>query len=128
MSPYPLETSQRNAWVVGQRGVRNAIEPNVPYAFLSEREPDDRGQIVTVSTIFLTNRECPWKCVYCDLWKNTLTERVPLGAIPAQVDHALARLPAARHVKLYNSGSFFDSQAIPPETDEEITKRVARFD
>jgi len=70
-------------------------------------------EAVPVATIFLTNRECPWRCVMCDLWKNTLIDSVPLGAIPSQIDYALARLPAARQIKLYNSGSFFDTQAIP---------------
>jgi radical SAM enzyme (TIGR01210 family) len=50
----------------------------------------------------------------CDLWKNTLTEMVPAGAIPAQIDFALARLEAKpQQIKLYNSGSFFDPAAIP---------------
>ncbi len=56
----------------------------------------------------------------CDLWRNTLTETVPRGAIPQQIDYALAQLPAARQIKLYNSGSFFDKQAIPPEDYEAI--------
>jgi radical SAM enzyme (TIGR01210 family) len=49
----------------------------------------------------------------CDLWKNTLTESVPVGAIPKQIDYALQRLGVARQIKLYNSGSFFDPKAIP---------------
>src|SRR5262249_51540015 len=66
------------------------------------------------AVIFLTNRECPFRCLMCDLWKNTTDERVPAGAIPGQIEYALARLPPAPHVKLYNAGNFFDSQAIPP--------------
>ncbi len=68
-----------------------------------------------VATVFLTNRECPFRCLMCDLWRNTLTETVPVGAIPAQIDHALLRLPPAKQLKLYNSGSFFDPHAIPPQ-------------
>jgi hypothetical protein len=37
-------------------------------------------------------------------------------------------LPAARHVKLYNSGNFFDARAIPPADHAAIAQRVARFD
>ena len=48
----------------------------------------------------------------CDLWRNTLTETVPVGAIPQQIDFALERCPRPP-VKLYNSGSFFDPGAIP---------------
>lgn len=81
-----------------------------------------------VATIFLTNRECPWRCVYCDLWKNTLTESVPAGGIPEQIDFALAQLPAARQIKLYNSGSFFDPRAIPPEDFPAIASCVKSFE
>jgi hypothetical protein len=63
----------------------------------------------------------------CDLWKHTLDERVPDGAIPAQIDYALARLPAAPHLKLYNSGNFFDAQAIPPADHAAIAERVRSF-
>ncbi len=64
----------------------------------------------------------------CDLWRNTTDTRVPPGAIPQQIDYALARLPAARHIKLYNSGNFFDHQAIPPEDYAAIADRVRAFD
>lgn len=50
----------------------------------------------------------------CDLWKNTLTHTVPPGAIPNQIDFAVSQLEIwPEHVKLYNSGSFFDAAAIP---------------
>jgi radical SAM enzyme (TIGR01210 family) len=61
------------------------------------------------------------------LWKNTTDKRVPVGAIPRQIEYALARLPSARHVKLYNSGNFFDIQAIPPADYVAIAERVAHF-
>jgi len=85
-------------------------------------------EAVPVATIFLTNRECPWRCVMCDLWKNTLIDSVPLGAIPSQIDYALARLPAARQIKLYNSGSFFDTQAIPEQDYAAIAQRLSNFE
>lgn len=64
----------------------------------------------------------------CDLWKNTLDERVPIGAIPAQIDYAIQRTTHASHVKLYNAGNFFDSQAIPPEDHDEIATRIRQFE
>ena len=81
-----------------------------------------------MATLFLTNRECPFRCLMCDLWKHTLEETVPVGAIPAQIDFALERLPPAKHIKLYNSGNFFDPQAIPREDYAEIARRVRSFD
>jgi radical SAM enzyme (TIGR01210 family) len=64
----------------------------------------------------------------CDLWRNTLTKTVPRGAIPAQITYALDRLPAARQIKLYNSGSFFDRGAIPPEDYGAIAALVNCFE
>lgn len=117
----------QNADILAARPPRNAVEPSRPYAFLVEPEPTADGPVEDVATLFLTNRECPFRCLMCDLWKNTLTERVPAGAIPAQIDFALARLPPARHIKLYNSGNFFDAQAIPPEDHPDIAERVRRM-
>ena len=53
---------------------------------------------------------------------------MPTGAIPAQIDFALERLPRARVVKLYNSGSFFDPRAIPVDDYAAIAERVRDFD
>ncbi len=109
------------------RPAKNRVDPNVPYAWLVEPEMTAAGVVEDVATAFLTNRECPFRCLYCDLWKNTTDNRVPVGAIPRQIDYALARLPPARHIKLYNSGNFFDRQAIPPADYAAIASAVARF-
>ena len=124
----PSQTSQRNEWVATRRGAKNHVDPRRPYAFISEEEPDAAGRLMRISTLFLTNRECPWKCVMCDLWKNTLDEIVPPGAIVEQIDFALKRLPPASQIKLYNSGSFFDPRAIPPEEYAAIAGRLRAFD
>lgn len=64
----------------------------------------------------------------CDLWKNTTESTVPEGAIPAQIDFALQQLPLSPHLKLYNSGNFFDPRAIPRSDWPAIAQRVARFE
>jgi hypothetical protein len=64
----------------------------------------------------------------CDLWKNTTDESVPVGAIPNQIEWALNHLPDAKHLKLYNSGSFFDGRAIPAEDYERIASLVSNFE
>ena len=107
---------------------RNAVDPSRPYLFFAEDERSGDGEIVSVNTLFLTNRECPWQCVMCDLWKNTLTETVPVGAIPTQIEYALSRLPSAPHIKLYNSGSFFDPRAIPLADYPAIAEQLKTFD
>jgi archaeosine synthase beta-subunit len=104
------------------------LDPTRPWQFFSEEERCGGGEIALVNTLFLTNRQCPWRCAMCDLWKNTLTETVPIGAIPGQIEYALARLPAARVIKLYNSGSFFDPRAIPVADYPAIASQLDRFE
>ena len=128
LSAYPQAARERDAWIVARRGLRNAVDPRIPYAFLVEDERTAAGEIVPTATLFLTNRECPWRCLMCDLWRNTLVESVPSGAIPEQIDYALARLPEARQIKLYNSGSFFDPRAIPAGDYAAIARRLKRFE
>jgi len=64
----------------------------------------------------------------CDLWRHTLEEPVPAGAIPEQIRSALSELPQARQLKLYNAGSFFDPKAIPPEDHAAIAALASAFD
>jgi len=109
------------------RGQRNAVSSKRPYAFFSERELSRSGQIEDVATLFLTNRECPFHCVMCDLWKNTLTESVQSGDIPLQISYALNQLAPADSVKLYNSGNFFDPKAIPYSDHSAIADLVKNF-
>ncbi len=125
---YPDDATERDRWIISRRGAREPVSVERPYAFLVEEERFANGEIGGVATIFLTNRECPWHCAMCDLWRNTLTQIVPRGAIPAQITYALDRLPTARQIKLYNSGSFFDRGAIPPEDYGAIAALVSGFE
>ena len=119
--------AELDAWILSRRPPRENLDPYIPYEYFVEEECAAGGTIEPVATVFLTNRECPFRCVMCDLWRNTLTETVPVGAIPAQIDYALGKLPPARQIKLYNSGSFFDPRAIPPEDYAAIAQRANRF-
>jgi hypothetical protein len=122
------EGERFDSWILARRPAKNVVDPWRPYHFLVEPERMADGTIADVGTIFLTNRECPFRCLFCDLWKNTTDERVPDGAIVAQIDWALARMPAVKHLKLYNSGNFFDAQAIPPGDLPRIAERLAGFE
>ena len=141
----------RTAWIVAQRArastpVREAsarivrpTDPNRPQGVFLERERLANGDAVESGVVLLTNKECPWRCLMCDLWKETMLETVPVGAIPRQIDFAREQLANLRRahaaetssslwpeqLKLYNSGSFFDAAAIPFEDYGEIARRVA---
>ena len=117
----------RNHDILAARGPKVPVDPRRPYAFFVEPECTATGIVEDVATIFLTNRECPYRCVMCDLWKHTTDERVPDGAIPEQIDFALAQMPATQHIKLYNSGNFFDHQAIPRGDYPAIAQRAGKF-
>ncbi len=128
---YPDGSPDRDRWIESLRPSRGSLPVPRPAGWFVEFEPDAVGARVPVLTVFLTNRECPWRCVFCDLWKAALTEAVGPGDIAAQIDRALAdpvndRLSPA-HLKLYNAGSFFDPAAIPLVDYPAIARRACRF-
>lgn len=127
-SLYPER--DRTAWILAQRPARTAApDPNVPHGVFLERERLASGVVADSGVVLLTNRECPWRCVMCDLWKDTMRESVPVGAIPQQVGQAVRTWESAGvrpvQVKLYNSGSFFDPAAIPPVDYAPVAERIA---
>ena len=46
----------------------------------------ESGKVAKSGVILLTNKECPWRCLMCDLWKNTVTTSTPPGSIPSQIE------------------------------------------
>jgi radical SAM enzyme (TIGR01210 family) len=127
-SSYPSGRAPRDAWVVAHRlGIDRQpdLAADRAVGWLLESELGPSGSLEPGLTVFLTNRECPWRCVLCDLWRHTLPESVPVGAILKQLAGVQAEVvpdPARRWVKLYNAGSFFDAGAIPPEDHEGIAR------
>ncbi len=115
-------------WIVSNRGKKNIVDPRRPYAWLVEKERTGSGKIEDTAIIFLTNSECPFNCLMCDLWKNTTDKPVPVGAIPDQIEWALAQMTEVKHLKLYNSGSFFDERAIPEDDYKRIAVLLENFD
>ncbi len=141
---YPTQPDARDRWILARRppalqARRDALDVWHPQQVLVESEPDENGVPATVATLFLTNRECPWRCLMCDLWQYTTRESVPEGAITAQIKAGLqsiehderwreAQQNKPRHLKLYNSGSFFDHRAINPAEDAPIAQIAGAFE
>lgn len=115
-------------WILSKRGRKNLVDPHSPYAWLVEEELSAKGTLDKTGIIFLTNRECPFHCLMCDLWKNTTNFNLEPGQITEQIKFALKNMQGARHVKLYNSGSFFDKRAIPPEDYKAIADLLKDFE
>jgi hypothetical protein len=123
-----VEAITNNKWIISNRGKKNEVDAFQPYGWLVEKERTLSGKIEDTAIIFLSNKECSFHCLMCDLWKNTTNKPVPVGAIPKQMEWALTRMPKVKHIKLYNSGSFFDEKAIPVADYEQIAALLENFE
>jgi radical SAM enzyme (TIGR01210 family) len=123
--PSIIPQGNQTAWITASRPARAKVDPFKPHGYFLERERNEADRIVNSAVILLTNKECPWRCLMCDLWKHTTTESIPSGAIAQQIDFALTELGARpEQLKLYNSGSFFDPAAIPFSDYAEIARGI----
>lgn len=119
LEAYPADGPSRDLWILRRRSglARDVLDPRRAAGWVAEVEPNAGGTLEPGLTVFVTNRECPWRCLMCDLWRHTLTERVAQGDVPFQIQTAFREAGDAyrnaRWVKLYNAGSFFDPGAIP---------------
>ncbi len=48
--------------ILARRPQKHSVDPYRPYAFLVESERQASGRVEDVAVIFLTNRECPYRC------------------------------------------------------------------
>jgi hypothetical protein len=121
--------SARDRFVQDRRPPRQVPDPGKYVAVVVEDELGDDGRIAPAATVFLIGRECPWRCVMCDLWQQTTTEDTASGAIPRQIATARqtlrARTPPIRVIKLYNAGSFFDPRAVPEADYDAVAGELA---
>ncbi len=120
-------------------GERRRIDPQLPLSALFEIEPAPAGAAPSL-TVFLAGAECPFECVFCDLWRLTLEGETPAGALPRQRDRALgywaeraaaapgepaAPLLAELQVKLYNASNFFAAREVPPPDQAALASALA---
>ena len=126
----PLQATPKatTEWIRSLRAPKPSFDPWVPQAVQIEDERARDGSTASVGTVFITNRECPFTCLMCDLWKYTTDESLPVGAVDRQVESALAQMGAISQVKLYNAGNFFDDRAVAPPDRERIATRLGHLD
>jgi radical SAM enzyme (TIGR01210 family) len=125
---YPATGTARDRFVLDRRSPRTPPDAWRYRNLIVEDERTAEGSIARVATVFLTGRECPWRCVMCDLWQYTITTDTPAGAIPAQIAAARQALEQQRdgvaRMKLYNAGSFFDPRAVPEGDYDDIAGQL----
>jgi len=135
----PIWSRQDDHRVRGLRPPKPAIDPWQPLDVLEEPERwpggiGDEVKIAPTLAVFLAGAECPFTCVFCDLWRFTLNRPTPPGALPAQVRRAVdgwyrpdRPLDPRARIKLYNASNFFDRRAVPPEDLPELARLVEPF-
>ena len=119
----------RDRQVRERRPPKPSIDPWRPLDVLVEPERVPGGDTVDSVTVFLAGSECPFTCVFCDLWRHTIEGSTPKGALPRQIRAALAgieELAPGFTLKLYNASNFFEPRAVPPEDEDEILELSAR--
>jgi archaeosine synthase beta-subunit len=126
---FPTRAAERDRFVLDRRSDRLPLDPWRHQGLIIEDERAADGHPARVATVFLTGRECPWRCTMCDLWQHTIEADTPRGAIPAQIEaarHELRRsAPEVTTLKLYNAGSFFDPRAVPEADYDAIASALA---
>jgi radical SAM enzyme (TIGR01210 family) len=129
MSQYPAGAAERDGFILERRPSRARHDPWRAQGLLIEDERAPDATVARTATLFLTGRECPWRCAMCDLWLHTTEIDTPRGAIPAQIAAARGRLidtdPPVSQIKLYNAGSFFDPRAVPDEDYGDVAAGLA---
>ncbi len=118
------------------RRQRPVVDVWKPHGALVETERLPNGGRARVLTAFLSGRECPFECVFCDLWRYTIEGPTPPGALPAQLrrllrEHGQPEAEATydeQHIKLYNASNYFDVKAVPKADDDAMVALLQPFD
>ena len=129
LTPYPATPAERDRFIVDLRGPRPQHDAWRYQDLAVDDEITERGTVARVGTVFLTGRECPWRCAMCDLWRHTTRTATPAGAIPAQIEAARAAWQHSgetiSRIKLYNASNFFDGRAVPESDYRAIARHLS---
>ncbi|HEU4994442.1 MAG TPA: hypothetical protein VFT29_06460 [Gemmatimonadaceae bacterium] len=124
-----------NASLASDRRIRSLRPPKPPvdvwkaHGTIVEEERRPGGLVERAATVFLAGSECPFTCVFCDLWRYTIDGATPVGALPRQIAEAIRGFgePVPDRIKLYNASNFFDRRAVPPADVPKIAQLCAPF-
>ncbi len=108
-----MKLNAYDRWVESLRPGKSALDAQRPVDAFVEEEMLPSGHCGRVLTVLLSNRECPYRCVFCGLWQETLDHTPEPCAVAEQVRLAIEQHGVCDAIKLYNAGSFFDEHAIP---------------
>lgn len=124
-----MSASAADRRIRGLRGPKPPVDPWQAHGSVVEDERRPDGSVQRALTVFLAGAECPFTCSFCDLWRYTIDGPTPRGALPKQIEHALASIDAdgVTRIKLYNASNFFDRRAVPVEDLPRIAELCAPF-
>ena len=125
-----MAVAAQSQWIRSLRAPKRPVDPRDPLGHVWEEEREPDGSLIPTLTVFLAGAECPFTCVFCDLWRETLDHATPPGSLPIQIRKALSAAgPLPEHValKLYNASNFFDLRAVPLVDEAEILDLVTQF-
>lgn len=136
-SGRPTGSASRSRRIRSLRPAKPEVDPWQPLGILEEEERGPDGRRGPALTVFLAGAECPFTCVFCDLWRHTLDGPTPPGALPAQLRRALEEWRETREgdgrpgprgrIKLYNASNFFDPRAVPPQDLPQLAELTEPF-
>ena len=116
-----------DGWVRSLRRSKVSRSADWPIGVVHEQERSPGGGLVDAATVFLAGAECPFTCVFCDLWQQTLSGATPRGSLPRQLKQALGEIGQRSLIKLYNASNFFDPAALPPADDTSMLRLLKGF-
>ncbi len=114
-------------WVRSLRRSKVSRLADRPIGVVHEQERRPSGDIVDAATVFLAGAECPFSCVFCDLWQQTLSGHTPPGSLARQLEEALREIGQRSLIKLYNASNFFDPAAVPPADHTSMLRLLKGF-
>ena len=110
------------------RGSKPQVDPWRAHGVIDEPERLGDGTQQSCRTVFLAGAECPFTCVFCDLWQFTVDGPTPDGALVSQLERALTDAASSIDcLKLYNASNFFDPRAVPSGDLPQIADLASAF-